>query len=1074
MILAFAAAGAGIGAAIGGTFLGVSAAGWGWSIGSFIGNQLLGPNGPDQHTAGPQYSDQKILTSAYGKAVGRVWGTYPVAGNVIWKTPLRKIATTTTQSVGKGVGGQTVSHTSYAHLVDVAILLCEGPIIGVTKIKFNGELKYNVSDSATSESVIASSLNAKSIRIYTGSETQSIDPLIQANEGDDAPAYRGYAYMVLEDFEVTEYGGAIPQIEAEVVSAGSAASTLAISAGVAVGTTAVISTLATLGRNGNVWGLGTVSNTAVRVNYYAASVQTVYTPPSWGYQPFDLSSEREAWYGTYGGQSGFLHEDGTVTEYTNSRGILGSGGVAWVDEKTGYAQGDSVSGLNFFAFTLNDITGQVDETLLSAARSAALFKNGAAIPDRCYVYGATNFAEEVGYVTPDGSKVLLFTGSYSATGLRISRDGYLWMARQGASTNVEKRDQDGTLIASITIPSGAVSKLFEAPDGYIWAYAGTGAMYGIHPALHTIVYTSEAVGTKVPLGFAEDGRLIFYSSSGGTYYLHVMEPIPRVTPATIQASTAIGEILQMAGLAPADYSVATLTDTLRGFGIFRRMPARAALDQLLPYCRAELVESDDVIKAVKRGGAIDITIDEDDLGAHHAGDTPPEPYSSRRLSEAPLPRELVVEYLDTDAAYDLGAQPARRWTVKGLDTETLPTALAMTATEAIRFADTALGDRWTERMLYGIALPRKYARLEPTSRIRVPGISPVLRIVAERRTDGLLQFECVADDSDDLAPTLTASPLPAPSSEVSQPGPTVLRILDIPLLRDVDDDPGFYVAACGYFPGWAGAELWVSEDNGVVYSPVNVALLNAAVIGSAASTLANFTGGNILDDANTVDVQLIAGELPASGAIYLGGELIEYQTKALVSTLKYRLSRLRRGRKGTEQYMGTHATGEPFVLLTDDTIYRIATPSSDIGAARLIKAVSFGQNINDAAPIAFTLAANGLECLSAVNLRAGRTANASWNITISWDRRTRISGEWRNYVDAPLGEASAAYEVDIYDSSFTTLKRTLTGLSSTTATYTSANQVTDFGTNQTTVYVRVYQLSATVGRGFVAQGSLPV
>lgn len=1082
-VLAFAAAGSALGVATGitGTFLGLSAAGWGWSIGAFFGNLFFGPKAPNQHTEGPSYTDSVVMTSAYGMAVPRIWGTYPVKGNVIWKTPLRKVATTTSQEVGKGGGGQTVSNTTYAHYVNVAILLCEGEIAGVRRLKFNGELKYNVGDDATTESVIASALNARAVRIYTGSETQNVDPLIYSFEGANTSAYRGYAYMVLEDLEVSAYGGSVPQIEAEVVSLGTVATTLAISVGTIVGTTSVINSSPgfVLGRNGSIWGLGAVSNTAVRVSYYGASVQNVYTRTLWGYTPTALAPDGNAWFTNNGGFVGFLGDDGSVTEYSGAPGNMGSGAsfrpVAWIDAENGFALGDSGSSNNLYRFQLNQDTSQVDETLITAARATHLFTHGTRIEGRCYVYGFTTYNHEVGYITESNSKVLLYDGlQYAAYGLLISRDQYLWMARAGGSTDVEKRSADGTLLASIAIPSGSVGRLFESPDGYIWAWVGTGAIYGIHPTLHTIDFTSQSTGTKTPLGWTEDNRLILYSLSGANVLLHEMEPIPRIAPGPVTADVIAEDILAMVGLSGADINIAALTDTVPGYMVARRMTARDALEQVLAFCRSEMVESDDTIKAVKRSGTVVATIDEDDLGAYEAGGEPPEPYTTRRLLETSLPRELVLEYPDVDAGYEIGAQPARRFTVASEETERLPVAIAMGATTALRLAETALYDRWTARMLYGISLPRRYSRLEPTDVIRVPGIDPALRVVASQFSGGVLALECVADDAADLTPTATGAGLPVASTDVSQSGPTVLRLLDIPILIDSHDSPGFYVAACGYYAGWSGAELWMSADNGVTYSRIDLALLNAAVIGAAATALGNWTGGEIHDEANAVDVQVISGEPPTTGAFYLGGELVEYQTRALIATNKWRFSSLRRARKGTEQYMATHAIGENFVLLTSDSIYRVNTTAAEIGAARLYKAVSYGQNINDVAPVAFTLAGVGLECYSAVNVRAGRTANAAWDILIDWDRRTRVGGEWRNNVEVSLGEASQAYEVDIYDSSFATLKRTLSPLTTSNATYSSANQVTDFGSNQTTIYARIYQLSATVGRGFVWQGALTV
>jgi hypothetical protein len=61
--------------------------------------------------------------------------------------------------------------------------------------------------------------------------------------------------------------------------------------------------------------------------------------------------------------------------------------------------------------------------------------------------------------------------------------------------------------------------------------------------------------------------------------------------------------------------------------------------------------------------------------------------------------------------------------------------------------------------------------------------------------------------------------------------------------------------------------------------------------------------------------------------------------------------------------------------------------------------------------------------------------------------------------------------MEIWDGGYTTLKRTLTGLSAPTAVYGAAQQVEDFGSLQASVAVRVFQLSAAVGRGFPLQAA---
>jgi len=83
---------------------------------------------------------------------------------------------------------------------------------------------------------------------------------------------------------------------------------------------------------------------------------------------------------------------------------------------------------------------------------------------------------------------------------------------------------------------------------------------------------------------------------------------------------------------------------------------------------------------------------------------------------------------------------------------------------------------------------------------------------------------------------------------------------------------------------------------------------------------------------------------------------------------------------------------------------------------------------------------------------------------LNWIRRTRVSGEWRDYVEVSLGETLEKYEIEIWNASYTVLKRTLT-VYEPTATYTVADQILDFGVAQSTLYVKIYQISELVGRG---------
>ncbi|MFC6196585.1 baseplate multidomain protein megatron [Ponticaulis profundi] len=198
--LVFAEVGARLGAQLlpeGLSVLGFEMAGR--SIGSTLGG--LAGRAVDQALAGPVAQGSRrdgltLLESREGADMAQVFGRMRMGGQVIWATHLKE-RKSTHQTGGKG--GPSVREYSYS--VSFAVGLCEGEITGIDRIWANGELI---------------SLAGLNYRLYHGSETQWSDPLIEAVEGS-APAYRGLAYIVFEDFPLDAYGARLPQLSFEVV-----------------------------------------------------------------------------------------------------------------------------------------------------------------------------------------------------------------------------------------------------------------------------------------------------------------------------------------------------------------------------------------------------------------------------------------------------------------------------------------------------------------------------------------------------------------------------------------------------------------------------------------------------------------------------------------------------------------------------------------------------------------------------------------------------------------------------------------------------------------------------------------
>jgi hypothetical protein len=175
---------------------------------------------------GSQLDQLTLSSSSNGAFIAQIKGSSRVSGNIIWGRDLvRKThISTTTVSTGGGKGGgggsQTITNETYTYHATFAIALCLGPIAGVTRIYAANDIIYNVGMDADIDT-LSKSLAFKNAHLtfYDGTDNQPIDPIIQSFLGADASAYRGVAYVVFNDWDVTQYAG-IPPLSFEVVENG--------------------------------------------------------------------------------------------------------------------------------------------------------------------------------------------------------------------------------------------------------------------------------------------------------------------------------------------------------------------------------------------------------------------------------------------------------------------------------------------------------------------------------------------------------------------------------------------------------------------------------------------------------------------------------------------------------------------------------------------------------------------------------------------------------------------------------------------------------------------------------------
>ncbi len=203
--LVLGAVGSAIGGAFGGAILGFSGAAIGGFIGSTIGsvvdNWIVSSLAPAQRIEGARLDSLRITSSTEGAVIPRLFGRMRIGGNIIWATDFREEVNTTSQGGGKG-SGPKVTTTEYLYFASFAVALCEGEITGIGRIWADGK---------------PMDMTGATWRWYPGDEAQTPDPYISARMGAaSTPAYRGTAYVVFEELNLSAFGNRLPQISFEV------------------------------------------------------------------------------------------------------------------------------------------------------------------------------------------------------------------------------------------------------------------------------------------------------------------------------------------------------------------------------------------------------------------------------------------------------------------------------------------------------------------------------------------------------------------------------------------------------------------------------------------------------------------------------------------------------------------------------------------------------------------------------------------------------------------------------------------------------------------------------------------
>lgn len=507
-----------------------------------------------------------------------------------------------------------------------------------------------------------------------------------------------------------------------------------------------------------------------------------------------------------------------------------------------------------------------------------------------------------------------------------------------------------------------------------------------------------------------------------------------------------------------------LLGLVTGYAVADTACMRDALGPLMTAYFFDAAESEGVIRFVMRGTAELASLGESDLVLPQSGFG----FSFERAQESDLPNASSVSFIDA-ADYREAVVQSRRLVTGSERAANSALPIVFDSAAASGIGDRLLQDAWVMRERARFALPPSHLALDPADEVLLNAGGRTHRLRLTEINDGLSrEMEAIATDPALYEAQVGAARSVRAVTDLRRPGRALVEFLDVPLLSEAQNANAPLVAA--FADPWPG-EVAIIKDNAL-----NTRLSAAAILGETTEAL--WSGPvNRWDRVNTLTVTLYCGALASAdeAAVFAGAnalalrnpdnewEIVQFAEAALIAPGTFRLSKLVRGRYGTEQAMRAPLPAGARVVLLDKSLGQLALPQSE---ARLAHTYTYGpasappgdpawQNITTA----FTAAA--LRPLAPCHVQFAWQANG--DLALSWIRRDRSPAANLGRAETPLSDPDA-YDLEILSGGC--VIRSVPSLPQASFLYTAAMQAADFPSGlPDPLTVRLYQRSSVLGRG---------
>lgn len=492
--------------------------------------------------------------------------------------------------------------------------------------------------------------------------------------------------------------------------------------------------------------------------------------------------------------------------------------------------------------------------------------------------------------------------------------------------------------------------------------------------------------------------------------------------------STIARLLEIAGFDPTQFDLTGIDAVaMRGYVVRGPQPLKEAIQPLGVAREIVAQEDGEVVKLFEKKNAQIVDIDDEDLGAALAGEQRYYPVRFANINAQSIPSEVVISYNNIDKDNQPDAEPATVHEAAYTRSVRIQLPLTMTRSQARAIAERTLWAGVSASKLVNIQLPFKYVRVAENTKVRFNAFGRTWTALVTRcdrsAATGAIELEAMVENVRSIPEQLYPSYEVPISGTTDSPGYSLFWDgIDSPgFFEDHLLSPGIYVPATPYHSGpWGGGNLMMSEVDAEDYDLVKP-LAPAARMGVTTDVLPSGSIG-VWDLSSTVNVRLYGSETLESrtedevlgGANHgiIGGELIAWQDVTLEADGTWTLSKLLRGLRDSEVFVGSHVVNEVFYQIQRSTCNFVPLPYvSSSGRSVDLKPATVGTLLENVEKRTVRTGARNMRPFTPINLSVTPSSDG-WNV--EWEPVTRsfydpfVGGLWDSL------ESVNKYQIEVF------------------------------------------------------------